>query len=502
MEPIVRQHLERCDLCDNQPACVPACPQQVLAIKGQRIVMTHTDRCPEDCTVCVESCPTNVFALVEEVHSGLGVVPTEKVDRAARVHHVAYLREENATEQGLRDRFLALMDTLEIPADNRSMGETRAHGWGDLPGAKGVSLQLVWELHTEYYFVRAVITKKKGGLPDEKHLEQVVAPIHAFGLPPLLTCLDMLVSDRPMKAAEVCDYMVCRNRFGAAVLDGELSVYTNYEPMEGRERYVIAGSKQALVDHGSFAVANIGRIENYYHLLMLPRQEVRDAITEVHKRERALAARTEKITEAIESATHERMEEWLKALTVDMAQIIRLSSRFNHALSATFPYTELVREGFAGWKEKPVNGFDSLSGLILDRTRTVGEEYRAFLSRLDRMENEISDLVAILRTRVEMTMEAQNTELLKNLDTRSAIQLRLQEMAEGLSVIVISYYTTSLAGYVFKALEKKDLIESATLPTALFIPVAVLMAFSVTRRGLWKLKKKKKKLTTNRRGID
>lgn len=497
MQTPIRVHDERCDLCGNgQPACIPACPQQILAIGDRRVVMTHTDRCPEGCTVCVETCAPHVFSLVEQVHAGLGTVPEERVDGPALVYHVAYLRDEKEEEKRILDRFRALCDELKLPETQRSFGEVRAHAWGSAPdwgpGPGGLNLQLTWELHTEYYLIRAILDGP-GGAPEApawERMEPVTAAMHRAGRPPVVTSLEILVSDRPMDPEEVCTHIVCRNRFGARVLGGDLAVYTNYEPVAGRERYVVAGSPEAVRAHGAFAIRNIGQIENYYHLLLIPRLEVRARIQEVHAREGAFADRMEGLTGAVAEADRERLQRWLADLTVELAHVVRLYGRFNHVLSATYPYTELVRQGFADWNERPVAGFDSLSKVILDRVATVGDEYRAFLGRLDRMQDEISDVVSILRTRVSMSMEAQNTAVLQSLDRRSAIQLRLQQMAEGLSVIVISYYLTGLAGYVFKALAERGVIGSEELPTALFIPVAVGFAFLVARKGARALKRK------------
>jgi len=493
MQTPIRVHDERCDLCgDNEPACIPACPQQILAIGDKRVVMTHTDRCPEGCTVCVEACPPHVFSLVEQVHAGLGTVPEEHLDGPALVYHVAYLRDENEEEKRILDRFRALCDELKLPEAQRSFGELQAHAWGAAAGPGGLKLQLAWELHTEYYLIRAILdgVEAGGDAPGWERMEPVMAAVHRAGRPPVVTSLEILISDRPMDPEEVCTHIICRNRFGAKVLGGDLAVYTNYEPVAGRERYVVAGTPEAVREHGAFAVRNIGQIENYYHLLMIPRLEVRARIQEVHAREGAFADRMERLTEEVAHADPERLQRWLADLTVELAHVVRLYGRFNHVLSATYPYTELVRQGFADWKEQPVKGFDSLSKVILGRVASVADEYRAFLGRLDRMQDEISDVVSILRTRVDMSMEAQNTAVLQNLDKRSAIQLRLQQLAEGLSVIVISYYLTGLMGYVFKALAKEGVIASEVLPTALFIPVAVGFAFLVARKGAKAIKRR------------
>jgi len=48
-------------------------------------------------------------------------------------------------------------------------------------------------------------------------------------------------------------------------------------------------------------------------------------------------------------------------------------------------------------------------------------------------------LLGLLRTRVEISRERQNQQLLTSMDRRARLQLRLQQAVEGLSVAAISY---------------------------------------------------------------
>jgi uncharacterized membrane-anchored protein len=41
---------------------------------------------------------------------------------------------------------------------------------------------------------------------------------------------------------------------------------------------------------------------------------------------------------------------------------------------------------------------------------------------------------------VDLTLEAQNQDLLQSMNQRSQMQLQLQQAVEGLSVVAISYY--------------------------------------------------------------
>ena len=67
------------------------------------------------------------------------------------------------------------------------------------------------------------------------------------------------------------------------------------------------------------------------------------------------------------------------------------------------------------------------------------------------------------------------------MDRRAAMQLRLQETVEGLSVVAISYYAVNLAGGVFAPLAERAGLDKPTLLALLTIPVVVLVWLMVRR---------------------
>lgn len=89
---------------------------------------------------------------------------------------------------------------------------------------------------------------------------------------------------------------------------------------------------------------------------------------------------------------------------------------------------------------------------------------------------------ALLRTRVEVVHEAQNRALLASMDKRAAIQLRLQETVEGLSVGVLTYYAVGLLSYLFKALKAAGLGLNYELATGLSVPLVALGVWWSMRR--------------------
>ena len=87
----------------------------------------------------------------------------------------------------------------------------------------------------------------------------------------------------------------------------------------------------------------------------------------------------------------------------------------------------------------------------------------------------------LLRTRVDVGRSAQNQALLKSMDRRADLQLRLQRTVESLSVVAISYYAVSLTGYLGYPLAAHLGISKGTLTAALTLPVVALVGWAIRR---------------------
>src|SRR3712207_2725180 len=84
----------------------------------------------------------------------------------------------------------------------------------------------------------------------------------------------------------------------------------------------------------------------------------------------------------------------------------------------------------------------------------------------------------LLRTRVDLALEAQNRRLLESMDRRAKLQLRLQETVEGLSVVAISYYLLGLVSYGAKALKEAGIPVNADLAVGVAIPIVLWLVWS------------------------
>ena len=107
---------------------------------------------------------------------------------------------------------------------------------------------------------------------------------------------------------------------------------------------------------------------------------------------------------------------------------------------------------------------------------------RSTAERLDTLSVRIGRASSLLRTRVDVTLEEQNRDLLESMDRRARLQLRLQETVEGLSVAAISYYLLGLVGYATKSAKAAGLHINTDIATGLALPFVVLAVWYSIRR--------------------
>jgi len=89
----------------------------------------------------------------------------------------------------------------------------------------------------------------------------------------------------------------------------------------------------------------------------------------------------------------------------------------------------------------------------------------------------------LLRTRVDVAIEQQNRDLLRSMNARTRLQLRLQQTVEGLSIAAISYYVVGLLEHVADGVRAAGYLPVApAITTAVSVPIVVVGVALVVRR--------------------
>lgn len=166
------------------------------------------------------------------------------------------------------------------------------------------------------------------------------------------------------------------------------------------------------------------------------------------------------------------------------ARIEHLRSDTNFRFSAARAYYALVLARLEELRESEEPGLQTLGEFLPRRLTPAFRTCEAVAGQLDSLAQRIDRASDLLRARVELTLEAQNRDLLQSMNRRGQLQLQLQQAVEGLSVVAISYYVVGLVKYLAGSLAEMGWLRHPELVTGLAVPVAVLAVW----RGVHRLR--------------
>lgn len=154
--------------------------------------------------------------------------------------------------------------------------------------------------------------------------------------------------------------------------------------------------------------------------------------------------------------------------------------------SASRAYWALVERRIEELREVRVPGLQTFGEFMNRRLMPAMHTIRSAASRQDNLSERIGRASQLLSTRVGISNERQNQDLLDSMNRRAKVQLLLQETVEGLSVAAITYYSAGVVGYLAKAAKAFGLPVNPSLVVGVAIP-PIALGFVL---GLRKLKKK------------
>ena len=186
--------------------------------------------------------------------------------------------------------------------------------------------------------------------------------------------------------------------------------------------------------------------------------------------ERRLVEVTEQMRHAGDLATNNKLLDELTALAAEV-EAGAAASVFRFGASRA--YEEIVEQRLQTIGERKVGGLPTWSSFLARRMKPALRTCVTTEARQSSLSLKLARAANLLRTRVDVELEQQNQELLKSMNARTRLQLRLQATVEGLSVAAITYYVVSLFGYLAKAAhESGSVAVDPSILTAAFVPLA------------------------------
>jgi len=420
----------------------------------------------------------------EALHNEIHARPRQAIAAPHRVSHIALLRSRSleSGNGGTAGTFAQADDPLATLCTARGLPPPAASDTHFL--ADFGAFRLKRERHGEFDgytidapgcdpddpFGRSALAELPDGwlerLPGER-----VAAVHLAVLrtgtnaPTLMGKIDE--ATRVFDGNELC---------GASVAEGAARVYTDFRLRDDGFVRMLLLDVSMDPERTGRAVQRLVEIEVYRMMAMLAFPLARRTASELDAAEDAIGA----LVAHLEDAPTSEEPALLHEITRLAATVERLSATVGFRFGAARAYHAIVRKrgedlrvGRLASLQTPIAFLERRFDPAMAFCESVGRRIESAAERVARAS-------ALLRTRVDIERERHNQELLSAMNRRAALQLKLQQTVEGLSVAAITYYAVGLVRYLLQAIRAAGGPVDVDLATGIaVVPVALVVALGV-----------------------
>ncbi len=407
------------------------------------------------------------YAERQVLHTELNADIYELITIPLQLSHLVLLSDRQQAHRE-RDLIIDLCERYNVKIPNNGFNQVSAD-LGDL--------RMRWERHTEY----ATYTFYHAGLFDVPFATPAITHVPQDWLARLpgavLVATHIALDDRrrPSRSLSELGTLFSSNTvIGSKVSAGSASVWSdNQIHPDGFTRILIHDDNLRSRQVGRL-VQRLLEIEGNRILAILPLGITRDIIPllEQHEVQLANLIAPNNILHGIEDE-----QKLLVKLTKLASEIEKISAQSSHRFTASQTYHTIMQQRIAELREERIEGLQMLYEYRKQRVTSAMGTFELVRSKLEALSLRVERATSMLRTRVDISMESQIRDLLKSMDNRAHLQLRLQQTVEGLSVVVLSYYLLGIVGYGLKALKATGIAVNVELATGLAIPVIVALVF-------------------------
>lgn len=349
--------------------------------------------------------------------------------------------------------------------------------------AAGEGLSFIWERHTEFTSYTFIWPGPVNGLFDEDLLVRLPEGwLHTMpGVVLRARQIVILGPGDPEPPPEViATQFIDSNVVSCFVANAGARIWSDVRVYPDGLGRLLVHNRTLEPGDLSRLVQQLQELGNYRNMALLGLLTAQAETPNLLGLERRLSYLVKQITLTTESRDSD--DTLLSELSGFAAELVVLTTHTAYRMSATEAYAELVKERLGAIGAERIPGYETLAEFTERRLLPGVRTCRSFTRRLQDLSARTDSANALLRTRVETMVERQSRDLLKSMNRRTALQLRLQQTVEGFSVMAVSYYAVGLMGYVFHGVQAALPALNATLITGVAVPVVVLAVVAMLRR--------------------
>lgn len=337
-----------------------------------------------------------------------------------------------------------------------------------------------WEQHTE--FVTYTVFLKGAGTRAFDPTDFEVFPADWLAEAPGQRITSAMLRIAPYESvAEVNaafeDWFVPESLAVAGVLENAATVASDFRiDPAGHQRFAVFVAPETGQRRIGRIVQRLLEIETYKSMSMLGFARAQDMAGKIADLDNRLSQLMQELNAGTRPA-----EEMLNHLLTTSAELEAMAARSSFRFGATGAYTAIVNQRIEALREQRFWGRQTFAEFMMRRFEPAMRTAKSTEARLQTLVDRAIRAGNLLRTQVDVERSAQNQALLASMDQRADQQLRLQKTVEGLSVVAISYYAVSLAGYLLYPLAGPLDVSKGMITAAVTLPVVALVWWLIRR---------------------
>ncbi|MEZ5778412.1 MAG: DUF3422 domain-containing protein [Paracoccaceae bacterium] len=411
------------------------------------------------------------YALVNELHA-------RPFPSLAVPCHAAYFAVKEPVEPQNRDREADRAHLVDLLARH---GAAHPPAGATHHAAQIGRHELKWESHTEFvtYSAFAQGVGERAFNPSEFEVfpPDWLASSPGQRIAGILVRVESLPADLAVVTARLDEWFVPESLACSWVLDENAIIAGDFRiDPAGHMRFAVFIRPGAGPRRIGRIVQRLCEIETYRAMSMLGLGRARDLNARLNTLDPQLSALVAAMSDQGREA-----EATLNELLEISSELENLAVYNSFRFGATGAYEALVTQRVEILREARFQGRQTFGEFMMRRYDPAMRTVKSAERRLEQMAERAERAGELLRTRVDVERSAQNQKLLESMDRRADLALRLQHTVEGLSVVAISYYAVSLAGYLMAPLAEARHWPKAAV-TAALVPIVVLAVWWMIRR--------------------
>lgn len=331
---------------------------------------------------------------------------------------------------------------------------------------------VIWEMHNEF------TTLTWQSAPDDPVIWPAGIGLewHKSSAFVSATRIDVLDEEAipGQRLAQLAPSSLCHS----SIYGGQAEVATDFTPdAEQFVSFTVAAARCGDQRRGVI-VRRLLEIETYRCFTLLGLPVARQLGGLVQEFEQRLSRIMGEIGEQSSADGHRQAFDALHQLSVEAGRAVEDTSfRF----AATQAYGQILNDRLPRLGENAIGELTTLERYLDNRMQPALSTCRAMEKRLVDLTAKVQRSIELLDTRITVSIQTQNQEVLDTILNTAKSQFRLQQTVEGLSIFAISYYVLGIVGYVLEGLHDRLPIEKP-VAVAIAAPFVLLFVYFGIRR--------------------